>query len=64
MFASVDWKDLKSVIAAAERLGPGMLVVKHPGRDNYNITHAERRDLWFKPGVQVLHSTDPCPLDR
>lgn len=53
----INWCDLDAVIALAESFGPGHLVVKHADRDNYNITHEERTDLWFKPGVQVLHST-------
>jgi hypothetical protein len=42
----MDWTDLKSVIAYARRLGPGMVVVKHDSRKNYNITHAARTDLY------------------
>lgn len=51
------WNDLKQVIAYARQLGPGMIVVKHYDRANYNVTHAERRDLWNIPTVKVLFRT-------
>jgi hypothetical protein len=53
----IDWTDREAVIAAALRFGPGMLVVKHDSRANYNITHAARPDLWDIPGVTVVHRT-------
>ena len=52
-----DYCDLKQVIALANRMGPGMVVIKHDSRDNYNITHTERRDRWNIPGVVVCHRT-------
>lgn len=53
----VDWKNLNQVKNLAKSFGPGMLVVKHDDRPNYNITHAERVDLWDKPSVKVLYRT-------
>lgn len=47
----VNWTDKQSVIAYAKRLGKGMIVIKRPDRDNYNITHAERADLYQKEWV-------------
>jgi len=54
---SVDWHDLRQVIMYAKPLGKGQLVVKHASRDNYNITHATRSDLWNKPTVTVMYRT-------
>lgn len=51
----VDWNDLDSVKDYAEKLGPGMVVIKHPDRNNYNITHASRTDL-YDPSW-VVHET-------
>ncbi len=53
----IDWTNREVVIAAAKRFGPGMLVVKHDSRANFNITHAARSDLWDKPGVAVIYKT-------
>lgn len=53
----IDWTNREAVIAAANHFGPGMLVVKHQDRANFNITHAARPDLWDKPGVEVIHKT-------
>ena len=53
----IDWNSPSSVIAMAKQLGPGMVVVKHDTRSNYNITHRSRRDLWDKPGVTLIHQT-------
>jgi len=44
-------------MAQALRFGPGMVVVKHDTRANFNITHAERPDLWDRPDVTVLFRT-------
>lgn len=56
MFAT-DWACLEAVIALANRFGPGMVVTKWKGRDNYNITHAERRDRWDRPDVHAVYFT-------
>jgi hypothetical protein len=53
----LDWTDLAQVIAYAKRLGPGMFVVKHPTRPNYNITHANRAALLRKHGIPIIHKT-------
>jgi hypothetical protein len=53
----VDWSNKADVMGQARRLGPGMTVVKHADRPNYNITHTERRDLWDRPGVTVVGRT-------
>ena len=37
----MDWTDLKTVVAFAERLGPGLTVFKDKGRSNYGICHTE-----------------------
>lgn len=52
-----DWTNAESVIALAKRFGPGMTVIKHVDRTNYNITHTERRDRWDVPGVAVVYHT-------
>ena len=52
-----DFSDLKAVIALAQKMGPGMVVVKHDDRAHYNITHATRPDLWDVPKCKVLHRT-------
>lgn len=52
-----DYTDLKQVKALADRMGPGLVVVKWKDRPNYNITHAARRDRWDRPGVKALHFT-------
>ena len=54
---NIDWTDINAVIAVAKQLGPGMIVVKHDTRENYNITHTSRDDLWNKRGVTVIHTT-------
>jgi hypothetical protein len=51
----VNWKDRDAVIAYAKRLGPGQVVIKHPGRDNYNITHASRPDRHV--GAEIVFRT-------
>lgn len=53
----MNWNNLPEVIALAKKLGPGMVVIKHSDRTNYNITHAERRDRWDNPNITVLHKT-------
>lgn len=53
----IDWSNLRQVATYATSLGPGLLVVKHKTRANYNITHASRPDLWDVPGVTVIHRT-------
>lgn len=50
-----DWNDLKQVVAIAEKFGPGMSVIRRPGRNNYNIVHTARADLLV--GAKVLHRT-------
>lgn len=52
----IDWYDYNQVVALAIKLGPGMSVIRHPNRYNYNITHTEReRNL--EPFVEVLYRT-------
>ena len=47
----VDYSDLKQVKRLADLMGKGHVVVKHPDRPNYNITHADRTDLYKKEWV-------------
>ncbi|CRY10863.1 hypothetical protein [Yersinia enterocolitica] len=54
----INWKDKNEVIAVAGVYGAGMVVIKIKGRDNYNIVHASRKDLYMKSGVQIIHRTD------
>ena len=51
---NVNWMNLDAVIAYAKTLGSGMAVIKHPGRANYNITHAGRA---LRADVKVLYTT-------
>lgn len=51
----INWKDLEQVKALADKLGPGMSVIKRPEIPNYNITHTERGDLLI--GAQVMYQT-------
>lgn len=39
---SCNYEDLAEVIALAKHMGPGMSVIRYPGRKNYNITHTDR----------------------
>jgi len=55
--AKTDYTDVNAVIALAKRFGKGMTVYKHPGRQNYNITHTSRRDLWAIPGAVVAYQS-------
>jgi hypothetical protein len=52
----VNWRKLEEVKAYADELGPGQVVIKVPGRDNYNITFKERTDR-YQP-EWVVYSTD------
>lgn len=52
-----DYTSLEAVVELAKRLGPGMVVIKHDGRNNYNITHKSRRDRWDLPYVTVVYDT-------
>ena len=56
-YMRVNWKDKKSVILYAEKLGRGMTVFKAPDRDNYNITHTARRDRYAIDGYEIIHQT-------
>lgn len=38
----IDWTDEQQVIQYAKKLGPGMVVFKHPESQNLNITHHDR----------------------
>lgn len=51
----IDWSNLEQVKAFARRLGPGVSVIKHPDRPNYNITHSSRPDQLA--GAQILLQT-------
>lgn len=53
----VNWTSKEQVIEYAKMLGPGMSIIKYPGRDNYNITHTASL---FRPGmggVKVIYQT-------
>lgn len=47
-----DYKNLAEVIELAKRIGKGQTVYKSPERDNYNITHTERTDLYRPEWVE------------
>lgn len=55
----INWKDKQAVcdyardLALASKLP--MLVVKYDGRNNYNIMHKSRRDLWDRHDVTVVY---------
>jgi hypothetical protein len=51
----VNWYDKASVIALANKFGPGQTVFKHPNRGNYNITHTSRTDRYERDWV--VHQT-------
>lgn len=53
----INWQDKQEVIEVAEVYGAGMVVIKVKGRENYNIVHSSRKDLYMKAGVQVIHRT-------
>lgn len=53
----IDWNNKEQVITYAKRLGSGMTVIRVAGRNNYNITHTSRKDLWDKPDVTVVYQT-------
>ena len=46
-----DWTSLESVKEAAKKLGKGQVVYKNPARNNYNITHATRTDVYKREWV-------------
>lgn len=43
---AIDWHNKEAVIAYAMKFGIGMTVYKRPDRNNYNITHTARTDLY------------------
>lgn len=47
----LDWNNKEVVINFAKSMGKGMTVFKREGRDNYNITHTERTDLYSEDEV-------------
>ena len=51
---TIDWCDAKSVERYARTFKSRMTVYKVPGRDNYNITHTSRTDLYLPEWV-VTH---------
>lgn len=53
----IDWRNLDQVIALAKSFGKGQTVKHQEGRDNYNICHTSRRDLWDKAGVTVFYQS-------
>lgn len=53
----INWDNLVEVKAFADRLGPGMVVIKTAHRRNYNITHENRKDRWDRKGVTVVYRT-------
>jgi hypothetical protein len=52
---------LPDVVEFADELGYGMVVVKYDDRNNYNITHLVREDLWLRDGVKLIYSTGMEP---
>ena len=53
----VDYTDKAAVLKLAQNMGKGMTVYKHPARNNYNITHTSRKDLWGIDGAVVVTHT-------
>jgi hypothetical protein len=53
-----DYTNLAEVWALAKRMGPGMTIIKHENRPNYNITHTSRTDLYMIDGVTVIGHTE------
>lgn len=47
----MDFTDLEKVKNLADQLGPEQVVYKRSDRPNYNITHAERTDLYYPEWV-------------
>ena len=47
----MDWTNKIEVIKYAQRLGSGVVVYKHPSRNNFNITHSSRTDRFKKEWV-------------
>jgi len=56
----IDWSDLNAVIAYAKKLSThsSMTVMRKAGLKTFSITHTERRDLWDRPDVTVMHQTN------
>lgn len=58
---ALDWTDLEQVKIAAEKLAAGrapkQIVVKHPSRDNYNISFAERKKQHIREGYAIIYTT-------
>ena len=52
----IDWFNKDAVIAYAKKFGPGQVVVKYPGRANYNITDANSANLEYD-GVEIIYRT-------
>ena len=46
----MNWNHLESVIELARKM-PGSVVKKQPGRDNFNIVHKSRTDLYKEEWV-------------
>lgn len=42
----MDWNNREQVIAFAKKLGQWQTVYKNKHRENYNITHTARPDMW------------------
>ena len=51
-----NWFDLESVKKLADKLGPGMTVIKRPDIDNYNIIHTSREPDLLRDAT-VLYRT-------
>lgn len=58
---SVNWHDLAAVKSYAQKLGKGMTVYKKSSRNNYNITHTSRTDL-YQPEEVVFQTQSINPL--
>jgi hypothetical protein len=55
----IDYRDLAAVKRLCDQMGPECVVIRHPERDNYNITHYSQRDRWegkaeivYRPGTK------------
>jgi hypothetical protein len=56
-----DFTNKDAVIALANKLGSGLVVIKRKGILTYNIVHEARRERWDKPGVKAIHFTSGRP---
>lgn len=52
-----DYNDLEAVKRLARKLGKGMSVLKHPSRQNYNISHTEDDKRSIAKGYTIVWRT-------